>query len=68
VRRTIIIGSIPAEYTRAIDAGRARLDPLLAASPAEADDKLLKATEAENFTGFPGGTLGPNLIVKTEQH
>lgn len=66
MRRTIIIGSAPAGYTTGIHAGRARLNPLLAANPIEADGELLKTRGRE--LGFPGGSLGRNLIVKTEPH
>lgn len=68
MRRTIIIGSAPAGYPTGIHAGRAFLNPLLTASAVEADGELVKTTEAENFTGFPGGIPGLNLIVTTEPH
>ena len=63
----IIIGSAAAEPTSGTYAGHTRLDPSLTANPVEADGKLHKSTDAGNFTGFPDGILGLNLIVKTEQ-
>jgi len=67
MRDLIIIGSGPAGYTAAIYAARAQLNPLLIASSVAAGGELMKTTDVENFPGFPGGVMGPDLMVNMQE-
>jgi thioredoxin reductase (NADPH) len=62
VRDVIIVGSGPAGYTAAVYTARANLKPLLIASSVEAGGELMNTTDVENFPGFPGGVMGPDLM------
>jgi thioredoxin reductase (NADPH) len=61
IRDLIIVGSGPAGYTAGVYAGRAELEPLLFEGT-QFGGALMTTTEVENFPGFRGGIMGPDLM------
>ena len=61
MNEVIIVGSGPSGYTAATYLARARMEPLLF-SGTEIGGQLMYTTEVENYSGFPEGVNGPDLM------
>lgn len=63
----IILGSGPAGYSAAVYAARANLHPVIITGM-QVGGQLTTTTEVDNWPGDPQGLMGPDLMVRMQQH
>ncbi|MEZ4950736.1 MAG: thioredoxin-disulfide reductase [Saprospiraceae bacterium] len=59
--KCVIIGSDPADYTAAVCAARANMEPVLFTGK-EPGGQLMITTDVENYPGYPEGVMGPQMM------
>jgi len=65
--KLIILGSGPAGYTSAIYAARANLKPVLITG-IQQGGQLMTTTDVDNWPADSNGVLGPDLMLRFEEH
>ena len=65
--RLLILGSGPAGYTAAVYAARANLDPVIITGMQQGG-QLTTTTDVDNWPGDVEGVMGPDLMVRMQQH
>ena len=65
--RLLILGSGPAGYTAAVYAARANLNPVMITGMQQGG-QLTTTTDVDNWPGDVEGVMGPDLMVRMQQH